>query len=72
MHRTETLRSSSFPSSTIAFIGVLAGPPPAESRISSMVMQQQRLQVVTVGSVEDLQAIGGCDRNQPHEAGDRE
>ena len=42
---------------TIAFIGVLAGPAPAESRISLMVMQQQRLQGVTVGSVEDLQAM---------------
>ena len=42
---------------TIAFIGVLAGPPPAESRMSLMVMQQQRLQGVTVGSVEDLQAM---------------
>jgi NADPH:quinone reductase-like Zn-dependent oxidoreductase len=42
---------------TIAFIGVLAGSPPAESRISLMVMQQQRLQGVTVGSVEDLQAM---------------
>ena len=42
---------------TIAFIGVLAGPPPAESRISLIVMQQQRLQGVTVGSVEDLQAM---------------
>jgi NADPH:quinone reductase-like Zn-dependent oxidoreductase len=42
---------------TIAFIGVLAGPPPPELRISLMVMQQQRLQGVTVGSVEDLQAL---------------
>jgi NADPH:quinone reductase-like Zn-dependent oxidoreductase len=43
----------------IAFIGVLAGPPPAELRLPLMVMQQQRLQGVTVGSVEDLQAM--CD-----------
>ena len=42
---------------TIAFIGVLAGPPPAELRLPLMVMQQQRLQGVTVGSVEDLQAL---------------
>jgi NADPH:quinone reductase-like Zn-dependent oxidoreductase len=42
---------------TIAFIGVLAGPPPPELRIPLMVMQQQRLQGVTVGSVEDLQAL---------------
>ncbi len=42
---------------TIAFIGVLAGPPPAELRIPLMVMQQQRLQGTTVGSVEDLQAL---------------
>jgi NADPH:quinone reductase-like Zn-dependent oxidoreductase len=44
---------------TIAFIGVLAGPAPAELRLPLMVMQQQRLQGVTVGSVEDLQAM--CD-----------
>jgi NADPH:quinone reductase-like Zn-dependent oxidoreductase len=42
---------------TIAFIGVLAGPPSAELRLPLMVMQQQRLQGVTVGSVEDLQAM---------------
>jgi NADPH:quinone reductase-like Zn-dependent oxidoreductase len=42
---------------TIAFIGVLAGPPAAELRIPLMVMQQQRLQGTTVGSVEDLQAL---------------
>jgi NADPH:quinone reductase-like Zn-dependent oxidoreductase len=42
---------------TIAFIGVLAGPPPSELRLPLMVMQQQRLQGVTVGSVEDLQAM---------------
>jgi len=44
---------------TIAFIGVLAGPPPANLRLPLIVMQQQRLQGVTVGSVEDLQAM--CD-----------
>lgn len=42
---------------TIAFIGVLAGAPASDLRISLMVMQQQRLQGVTVGSVEDLQAM---------------
>jgi NADPH:quinone reductase-like Zn-dependent oxidoreductase len=42
---------------TIAFIGVLAGRPDSESRLPLMVMQQQRLQGVTVGSVEDLQAM---------------
>lgn len=42
---------------TIAFIGVLAGPPPADLRIPLMVMQQQRLQGTTVGSIEDLQAL---------------
>jgi NADPH:quinone reductase-like Zn-dependent oxidoreductase len=42
---------------TIAFIGVLAGPPPSNSRLPLMVMQQQRLQGVTVGSVEDLKAM---------------
>jgi NADPH:quinone reductase-like Zn-dependent oxidoreductase len=44
---------------TIAFIGVLAGPSPANTRLPLMVMQQQRLQGVTVGSVEDLQEM--CD-----------
>src|SRR6516164_1728128 len=44
---------------TIAFIGVLAGSPPANSRLPLMVMQQQRLQGVTVGSIEDLRAM--CD-----------
>jgi NADPH:quinone reductase-like Zn-dependent oxidoreductase len=44
---------------TIAFIGVLAGPPPAELRLPLLVLQQQRLQGVTVGSVDDLQAM--CD-----------
>jgi NADPH:quinone reductase-like Zn-dependent oxidoreductase len=42
---------------TIAFIGVLAGSPPASSRLPLMVMQQQRLQGVTVGSIEDLGAM---------------
>src|SRR6185436_12534394 len=42
---------------TIAFIGVLAGPAPANSRLPLIVMQQQRLQGVTVGSVEDLKAM---------------
>jgi NADPH:quinone reductase-like Zn-dependent oxidoreductase len=42
---------------TIAFIGVLAGQPQTEPRIALMVMQQQRLQGTTVGSVEDLQAL---------------
>jgi NADPH:quinone reductase-like Zn-dependent oxidoreductase len=42
---------------TIAFIGVLAGQPEAPPRIPLMVMQQQRLQGTTVGSVEDLQAM---------------
>jgi NADPH:quinone reductase-like Zn-dependent oxidoreductase len=42
---------------TIAFIGVLAGQPKSEPRIPLMVMQQQRLQGTTVGSVEDLQAM---------------
>jgi NADPH:quinone reductase-like Zn-dependent oxidoreductase len=45
---------------TIAFIGVLAGPPPSDLRLPLMVMQQQRLQGVTVGSVEDLQAMANA------------
>jgi NADPH:quinone reductase-like Zn-dependent oxidoreductase len=45
---------------TIAFIGVLAGPPTSDSRLPLMVMQQQRLQGVTVGSVEDLQAMANA------------
>jgi D-arabinose 1-dehydrogenase-like Zn-dependent alcohol dehydrogenase len=44
---------------TSAFIGVLAGPAAADTRLPLMVIQQQRLQGVTVGSVEDLQAM--CD-----------
>jgi NADPH:quinone reductase-like Zn-dependent oxidoreductase len=43
----------------IAFIGVLAGPPPSDLRLPLMVMQQQKLQGVTVGSIEDLRAM--CD-----------
>ncbi|MGY3494357.1 zinc-dependent alcohol dehydrogenase family protein [Bradyrhizobium sp. USDA 4502] len=42
---------------TIAFIGVLAGQPTSDLRIPLMVMQQQRLQGVTVGSVEDLRTM---------------
>src|SRR5215475_13777995 len=45
---------------SIAFIGVLAGKPDSESRLPLMVMQQQRLQGVTVGSVEDLQAMANA------------
>lgn len=45
---------------TIAFIGVLAAPPTSELRLPLMVMQQQRLQGVTVGSVEDLQAMANA------------
>ena len=45
---------------TIAFIGVLAGQPEAPPRIPLMVMQQQRLQGTTVGSVEDLQAMANA------------
>ncbi|HTO61430.1 MAG TPA: NAD(P)-dependent alcohol dehydrogenase [Bradyrhizobium sp.] len=50
---------------TIAFIGVLAGPPAGNSRLPLMVMQQQRLQGVTVGSVDDLQAM--CNAIAAHE-----
>ena len=57
---------------TIAFIGVLAGPPSSNSRLPLMVMQQQRLQGVTVGSVEDLQAMADAIAAKPHEAGDRQ
>jgi NADPH:quinone reductase-like Zn-dependent oxidoreductase len=45
---------------TIALIGVLAGPPQAASRIPLIVMQQQRIQGVTVGPVEDLQAMASA------------
>lgn len=41
----------------IGFIGVLAGQAESEPRISLMVMQQQRLQGVTVGSIDDLKAM---------------
>ena len=36
---------------------MLAGQPEAPPRIPLMVMQQQRLQGTTVGSIEDLQAM---------------
>ena len=49
---------------TIAFIGVLAGPASSDTRLPLMVMQQQRLQGVTVGSIEDLQAL--CDGISMH------
>jgi NADPH:quinone reductase-like Zn-dependent oxidoreductase len=42
---------------TIALIGVLAGPPQSDSRLPLIVMQQQRIQGVTVGPVEDLKAM---------------
>jgi NADPH:quinone reductase-like Zn-dependent oxidoreductase len=42
---------------SIALIGVLAGPAEGESRLPLIVMQQQRIQGVTVGSAEDLQAM---------------
>lgn len=42
---------------TIAWIGVLAGQTQSEPRIPLMVMQQQRLQGVTVGSIDDLKAM---------------
>jgi NADPH:quinone reductase-like Zn-dependent oxidoreductase len=45
---------------TIAFIGVLAGQPASELRIPLMVMQQQRLQGVTVGSIDDLKAMAAA------------
>ena len=57
---------------TIGFIGVLAGPPTSDSRLPLMVMQQQRLQGVTVGSVEDLQAMADAIAGKRHEAGDRQ
>lgn len=52
----ESIRATKIGGS-IAFIGVLAGPPLSDLRLPLMVMQQQRLQGVTVGSVEDLQAL---------------
>jgi NADPH:quinone reductase-like Zn-dependent oxidoreductase len=45
---------------TIALIGVLAGPSPGASRLPLIVMQQQRIQGVTVGPVEDLQAMANA------------
>lgn len=41
----------------IGFIGVLAGEARQEPRLSLMVMQQQRLQGVTVGSIDDLKSM---------------
>ena len=45
---------------TIALIGVLAGPSPGASRLPLIVMQQQRIQGVMVGPVEDLQAMANA------------
>jgi NADPH:quinone reductase-like Zn-dependent oxidoreductase len=42
---------------SIALIGVLAGPSQGETRLPLIVMQQQRIQGVTVGSAETLQAM---------------
>ena len=42
---------------SIALIGVLAGPAQGDTRLPLIVMQQQRIQGVTVGSVENLQAM---------------
>ncbi|MDP3172842.1 MAG: NAD(P)-dependent alcohol dehydrogenase [Phenylobacterium sp.] len=42
---------------TMALIGVLAGPPQGEVRLPLIVMQQQNIQGVTVGSSEDLKAM---------------
>jgi len=42
---------------TIAFIGVLAGAPTSDLRLPLIVVQQQRVQGVTVGAVDDLQAL---------------
>jgi NADPH:quinone reductase-like Zn-dependent oxidoreductase len=42
---------------SMALIGVLAGAPQAEVRLPLIVMQQQRIQGVTVGSTEDLVAM---------------
>ena len=56
-HGWKTIANATRIGGSIAFIGVLAGRAQDESRISLMVMHQQRLQGVTVGSVEDLQAM---------------
>ena len=53
---SESIRATKI-GGTIAFIGVLAGQPDTPPRIPLMVMQQQRLQGTTVGSIEDLQAM---------------
>jgi len=52
----ESIRATSIGGS-IALIGVLAGPAKDNTRLPLIVMQQQRIQGVTVGSVEDLQAM---------------
>ena len=52
----ESIRATRFGGS-IALIGVLAGAPQGEVRLPLIVMQQQRIQGVTVGSVEDLTAM---------------
>ena len=45
---------------TIALIGVLAGQPKGEVRLPLIVMQQQRIQGVTVGSAEELQSMASA------------
>ena len=52
----ESIRATRI-SGTIALIGVLAGPAKGESRLPLIVMQQQRIQGVTVGSMDDLRAM---------------
>ena len=52
----ESIRSTRM-GGAIALIGVLAGPPEGEVRLPMIVMQQQRIQGVTVGSSEDLKAM---------------
>ena len=57
---------------TIAFIGVLAGPPPADLTLALMVMQQQRLARRYCRLSRGPSGDGRRDRDQPDEAGDRQ
>jgi NADPH:quinone reductase-like Zn-dependent oxidoreductase len=57
---------------SIALIGVLAGPAKDNTRLPLIVMQQQRIQGVTVGSVEDLQTmVDAIALNKMHPVVDR-
>jgi NADPH:quinone reductase-like Zn-dependent oxidoreductase len=67
----ESIRSTRIGGS-IALIGVVAGPAHGEVRLPLIVMQQQRIQGVTVGSTEELQSmVRAIDAHKMHPVVDR-